>query len=82
MNCPHCGEALPSILCPECGEETPEKSHYCCGCGRPVKAEQEQRKAASEEDDFSQRILCSDGNCIGVINEKGMCNVCGKPYSG
>jgi hypothetical protein len=29
---------------------------------------------------FSQRILCSDGNCIGVINEQGVCNTCGKPY--
>lgn len=30
--------------------------------------------------DFSQRTLCSDGNCIGVINEQGVCNTCGKPY--
>ena len=29
----------------------------------------------------SQRILCSDGNCVGTINEKGICNICGKPYS-
>jgi hypothetical protein len=26
--------------------------------------------------------LCSDGSCIGVINEKGICNVCGKLYIG
>jgi hypothetical protein len=32
------------------------------------------------ENDFSQRILCSDGNCIGVINEQGVCNTCGKRY--
>jgi hypothetical protein len=32
------------------------------------------------EADSSNRILCSDGNCIGVINERGVCNVCGKPY--
>ena len=81
MKCPHCGEALPSILCPECGEETPEKSHYCCGCGRQVKAEEREKDKEREkgEDDFSKRILCGDGNCIGVINEKGVCNVCGKP---
>jgi len=30
--------------------------------------------------DLSNRILCSDGTCIGVINEKGFCRVCGKPY--
>jgi hypothetical protein len=82
MNCPHCGEALPSILCPECGGETPEKSLYCCGCGRPIKAEEREKEKERAEDDFSQRILCSDGNCIGVINEKGVCSVCGKPRAG
>jgi len=29
--------------------------------------------------DFSKRILCSDGACIGVVNEQGICKVCGKP---
>jgi hypothetical protein len=28
----------------------------------------------------SQRIPCSDGNCIGTINENGVCNICGKPF--
>ena len=26
-----------------------------------------------------ERILCDDGHCIGTINEKGVCNICGKP---
>jgi hypothetical protein len=25
--------------------------------------------------------LCSDGSCIGVLNEAGVCNVCGKPLT-
>ncbi len=29
--------------------------------------------------DWSERTLCSDGNCIGTINEKGYCCICGKP---
>jgi hypothetical protein len=33
-------------------------------------------------DDFSERILCSDGTCTGIINEKGFCNICGKPLQG
>ena len=37
-------------------------------------------KTDEDEIDFSQRIVCSDGNCIGVINEKGVCNICGKPF--
>jgi hypothetical protein len=75
MKCPRCGETLPFILCPECGEETPAKGNYCCRCGSPMKADE-------GEIDFSQRVLCSDGSCIGVINEKRVCNVCGKPYIG
>jgi len=30
--------------------------------------------------DFSDRIPCSDESCIGIINEKGICNICGKPF--
>ena len=33
-------------------------------------------------DYFSGRILCSDGNCTGIINERGVCNICGKPLRG
>ena len=36
--------------------------------------------ADRDEIDFSKRVLCSDGTCIGVINEQGVCNECGKPY--
>ncbi|MFO7963376.1 MAG: hypothetical protein R6U50_05595 [Desulfobacterales bacterium] len=32
-------------------------------------------------DDWENRKLCSDGNCIGVIGPDGRCNVCGKPGS-
>jgi len=72
MKCPHCEEILPFILCPECGGETSEGSLYCCRCGKTMKKE--------ERVDFSERTLCSDGNCIGTINEKGICHICGKPY--
>jgi len=32
------------------------------------------------ESDVSQRVPCSDDNCIGTINDQGVCNICGKPY--
>ncbi|MFB3886662.1 MAG: hypothetical protein ACE144_15655 [Thermodesulfobacteriota bacterium] len=76
MQCPRCNEAIPFILCSACQGEIPEKSLYCCWCGERVKVEVE------EKVDFSERTLCSDGNCIGTINEKGICNICGKPYAG
>ena len=33
-------------------------------------------------DDLSERISCSDGTCTGIINERGFCNICGKPLKG
>lgn len=35
----------------------------------------------SGETDWSQRTLCGDGNCTGVIGSNGKCSVCGKTYS-
>ena len=32
--------------------------------------------------DFPERISCSDGTCTGIINERGVCNICGKPSKG
>ena len=32
--------------------------------------------------DWDNRILCSDGNCIGVIGSDGRCKECGKEYEG
>jgi len=32
------------------------------------------------DEDWESRVLCSDGNCIGVIGPDGKCKVCGKPY--
>jgi rubredoxin len=32
--------------------------------------------------DWNRRVLCSDGNCIGVIGPDGRCKVCGLRYDG
>ena len=77
MECPHCHQALPFLLCSECGSQTPEESLFCFKCGKPIKHAESNEK----EMDVSERVLCSDGNCIGVMNERGVCNVCGKPYA-
>ena len=80
MECPHCHQALPFVPCPNCGKESPEGSTYCNQCG--TRFERVIEKRTVEEDDFSNRRLCSDGTCIGIINDKGVCNICGKPYTG
>jgi hypothetical protein len=32
--------------------------------------------------DWKHRMLCSDGNCIGIIGEDGKCKECGKRFKG
>jgi len=34
------------------------------------------------DDDWENRRLCSDENCIGVIGADSRCRECGKPYAG
>jgi len=36
----------------------------------------------TQSDDWANRQLCSDGNCIGVIGPDGRCTECGKPFKG
>ena len=36
----------------------------------------------SEDLDWENRKLCSDGNCIGVIGPDGRCKECGKRFKG
>ena len=35
--------------------------------------------AEGDGDDWSNRRLCPDGNCIGVIGSDGKCKECGRP---
>ena len=34
---------------------------------------------AADDDDWDNRRLCPDGNCIGVIGPDGRCKECGRP---
>jgi len=83
MKCSHCGQAIGGRVCPACGSEILEESLFCHRCGVRLESSAPQSSLPEEESiDLSQRILCSDGSCIGVVNEKGICKVCGKPYTG
>jgi hypothetical protein len=37
---------------------------------------------ADHDNDWENRVLCHDGNCIGVIGPNGLCKECGKPSEG
>jgi len=34
------------------------------------------------DQDWKNRVLCSDESCIGVIGPDGRCKECGRPYEG
>ncbi len=80
MKCPHCGQSLTTHTCSSCNAEILPESAFCHRCGAGVAETPGVARGGEDEIDFSTRILCSDGTCIGVINEKGICKVCGKPY--
>lgn len=44
--------------------------------------EENQEEIANNSSDWDNRVLCSDGNCIGVIGSDGHCKECGLKYDG
>ncbi len=78
MECPHCHEKLPSKECPHCQAEVGEDAVYCPQCGE--KLSQIEQPPVGGGDEWEDRVLCSDGTCIGIIGPDGKCKVCGKPY--
>jgi len=89
MQCEKCGQEMETLACDGCGETIIRLGSYCYLCGHSLVSGQENKEKAGvpgsadggDETDFSKRILCSDGACIGVVNEQGFCKVCGKPYT-
>lgn len=66
--------------CPVCAETIKLEAIKCRFCGELFDSRDVARQvsSANTEDDFEDRVLCSDGNCIGVIGSNGLCKVCGK----
>ena len=80
MLCEKCGyEITEHVTCRACGKEVVKLGPFCylCGASHTANAEGAEESGAV---DFSDRILCSDGACIGVV-ENGVCKLCGKPYT-
>lgn len=44
--------------------------------------EKDKEETPDNDSDWNNRVLCSDGNCIGVIGSDGCCKACGKKYEG
>lgn len=80
MICEKCAGETETAICPHCHADIVKLGPYCYECGQALRGE---RDEADDQDgglDLSTRILCSDGACIGVVDENGLCKVCRKPY--
>ncbi|MEA3359130.1 MAG: hypothetical protein U9R17_06975 [Thermodesulfobacteriota bacterium] len=68
--------------CPVCAETIKLEAIRCRFCGEKFDPNEVARKVAEirNEDSFENRVLCSDGNCIGIIGPDGRCKECAKPY--
>ena len=85
-HCKECGEKYEGTL-PEtivADEESPSEGQDEPGASADIDAQPQSSadtrlKEGTEADDWVNRKLCSDGNCIGVIGPDGRCKECGKP---
>jgi hypothetical protein len=82
--CKECGRLfegkLPADFNPDDSADGPEeKSATETYDQNPTDAPRAAETAAAD-DEWSQRTLCSDESCIGVIGPDGRCKECGKPY--
>jgi len=75
-------QARDTKKCPVCAEVIKLEAIKCRFCGEEFDPADVARQVAKvrNEDSFKNRVLCSDGNCIGVIGPDGRCKVCGQPY--
>jgi hypothetical protein len=48
----------------------------------PEVQKEKEEEFTTNSNDWNNRVLCSDGNCIGVIGSDGCCQECGKKYEG
>jgi hypothetical protein len=79
----------PDGRCKECGlaykgtlPSPPEsaQSGDSAAPGDETEIDEDVQEAADVDQEWAQRKLCSDENCIGVIGPDGRCKECGRPY--
>jgi len=79
--CKECGKpgeagASPAAVATEAPEEPAADEHE--GWEAPAGEDISEESEASGDDDWDNRQLCPDGNCIGVIGPDGRCKECGR----
>lgn len=75
----------PDGRCKECGKPYDESSipeTQAVQTDSRAEDDADRNEKSAEQDDWENRILCSDESCIGVIGPDGRCKECGKVYQG
>ena len=77
--CKECGKTYEGDLPDMSDSETEDQTEAEDEDLPSAPAEINEVNAAPVDDEWENRVLCSDGNCIGVIGPDGKCQECGKP---
>lgn len=83
--CKECGRPfegkLPADFNPDDSGALPEDNHTTDPdtADEYTPVSEQETETAVTDDEWSQRTLCSDESCIGVIGPDGRCKECGKP---
>jgi hypothetical protein len=75
----------PDGRCKECGkphQDSPDKEMAAAQSDSKLQEGLDERSTPRSDDEWENRILCSDESCIGVIGPDGRCKECGKRYKG
>ena len=78
-HCKECGKEYEGSLAAAALPENEESSAAENSFEEEDPSPDDMSPEAVEQDDWKNRVLCSDGNCIGVIGPDGRCKECGKP---
>ena len=76
----------PDGRCKECGREAvveelsaaPSDSETAVAEDQPGAEPDSSSESVASDEDWENRRLCVDGNCIGVVGVDGKCKLCGK----
>ena len=79
-HCKECGKQYEDTLAEEHFSENEETTAMENTVENEEPTSADMPHEAAEPDDWQNRVLCSDGNCIGVIGPDGRCKECGKPF--
>jgi hypothetical protein len=78
--CKECGKEYEGTLAEDHFSEEEEPSPVESSFEKEDPSLEDMPHEAAENEDWQDRVLCSDGNCIGVIGPDGRCKECGKPF--